>query len=277
MPDYSSSFDQEVSQGKRFKFGDNWQRFLKVLDDECIAEAEDSLKDMLGLADLHGMTFLDIGSGSGLSSLVARRLGAVVYSFDYDPQSVACTRTLKNRYFPDDPIWKVEQGSALDENFLASLGTFDIVYSWGVLHHTGSMWRAVSNAAKAVKPGGVFHIALYRTRRFSKFWALEKRLFNKCPRILQRLMVYIFALYAIVRIRLSGRNPVRLIREYHVKNRGMSWIRDIEDWLGGFPYEHATPDEVTRFMADRGFELQRQSGMDYVFLHVQTPNASDTV
>ncbi len=85
---------QEVAGKQRFEFGANWNRFLAVLNDERIAQAEESLKRMLEVDNLQGKSFLDIGSGSGLFSLAARRLGARVYSFDYDPKSVACTREL---------------------------------------------------------------------------------------------------------------------------------------------------------------------------------------
>src|ERR1044072_5239228 len=100
---------------------------------------------MLEVDNLLGKKFLDVGSGSGLFSLAARRLGAQVHSFDYDPQSVACTGELRRRYFPDDLHWVVQQGSVLDQGYLASLGSFDVVYAWGVLHHTGAMWRALDN------------------------------------------------------------------------------------------------------------------------------------
>lgn len=111
----------------RFAFGANWSRFLSLLNEQRIAEAEQSLRELLGVADLRGKRFLDIGSGSGLFSLAARRLGAEVHSFDYDPQSVACTQELRRRYYPDDPTWRVEQGSVLDSDYLAQLGQFDVV------------------------------------------------------------------------------------------------------------------------------------------------------
>src|SRR5438874_10370928 len=136
----------EVASGERFEFGRNWSAFLVVLDEERIAKAEDSLREMLEMDSLEGKTFLDIGSGSGLFSLAARRLGAKVHSFDFDSNSFACTQELRNRYFAGDPDWSVEQGSALDADYVASVGKFDIVYSWGVLHHTGRMWRALENA-----------------------------------------------------------------------------------------------------------------------------------
>lgn len=144
----------EISQGQRFAFGANWSRFLRALDEERIGRAEASVKEMLGLERLDGMRFLDAGSGSGLFSLAARRLGAQVHSFDYDPQSVACTAELKRRYFANDPAWVVERGSVLDRDYLSRLGRFDIVYSWGVLHHTGAMWQALENVAPLVAGGG---------------------------------------------------------------------------------------------------------------------------
>jgi 2-polyprenyl-3-methyl-5-hydroxy-6-metoxy-1,4-benzoquinol methylase len=148
------SSEDEVRQGDRFGFGKNWARFLSVVTEEHIAAAEGSLRRLLQVEDLTGRRFLDIGSGSGLFSLAARRLGATVHSFDFDPQSVACARELKRRFFNGDTSWTIEQGSVLDAEYLRSLGQFDVVYSWGVLHHTGAMWTALEHAILPVAPGG---------------------------------------------------------------------------------------------------------------------------
>src|SRR5262245_17503441 len=182
----SRAHTEEVSRGERFEFGKNWSRFLTTLDDQRIAEAERAITGMLELSDLTGKRFLDIGSGSGLSSLAARRLGASVHSFDYDPHSVACTTELRRRYFPQDDSWKVEEGSALDADYVRSLGEFDIVYSWGVLHHTGEMWKALENAQIPVAAGGKLLLAIYNdTGSQSARWRWIKKTYNRLPRLLK--------------------------------------------------------------------------------------------
>lgn len=254
-----STFEQEVKEGERFQFGKNWQRFLSVLNEERIAEAEKSLKQMLGVEDLQGKSFLDVGSGSGLFSLAARRLGAKVHSFDYDPNSVACTQELRRRYFPDDSNWTIEQGSVLDIDYLKSLGQFDIVYSWGVLHHTGAMWQALEGASLLVgKPGRLF-IAIYNDQGGqSKRWCKVKQLY--CSGILGKALVSgffipYFILSGLAVDLLKARNPVTRYTEYK-KTRGMSVIHDWFDWLGGYPFEVAKPEEIFLFYRDKGFILE---------------------
>jgi 2-polyprenyl-3-methyl-5-hydroxy-6-metoxy-1,4-benzoquinol methylase len=251
----------EVAAGARFEFGKNWARFLKSLSEDQVAEAQRSLERMLETATLAGRSFLDIGSGSGLFSLAARRMGARVHSFDYDPQSVNCTRELKRKYFPDGPDWEIEEGSALDEKYLRDLGVFDVVYSWGVLHHTGRMWEALENAGKLVAPGGTLFIAIYNDQGTASIrWGKVKRLYNRLPRGLRFLVVwpsfavqnYAHIIKDFVRLR-----PFRTIRDYGKNRRGMSMWRDVVDWVGGYPFEFAKPEEVFDFYRARGFTMMR--------------------
>jgi 2-polyprenyl-3-methyl-5-hydroxy-6-metoxy-1,4-benzoquinol methylase len=242
----------------RFQFGQNWQRFLSILNDERIQGAERSLKSMLDTETLTGQTFLDIGCGSGLFSLAAMRLGARrVHSFDYDPYSVACTFELKRKYFSDSSQWTIERGSALDLEYLNSLGQWDIVYSWGVLHHTGNMWQALENVSMMVRSEGKLFISIYNDQgALSKFWRRVKRLYNRsgvARATILILFIPVLSLSAFVIDLLHGRNPRRRYREL---DRGMSMIYDWVDWLGGYPFEVAKPDRVVDFCRKHGFELR---------------------
>ena len=251
----------EVATGERFEFGKNWAWFLETLNDGKINEAVRSLCTMLEVESLAGKTFLDIGSGSGLFSLAARRLGARVHSFDYDPNSVGCTQELRRRYFPDDEQWVVASGSALDADYIASLGKFDIVYSWGVLHHTGDMWSALANAAVPVSSGGTLFIAIYNDQGGASIrWAKTKRLYNRLPRNLRFLVVWpsfwVLNWRPIMKDCLHLR-PFHSIPDYENNPRGMSFWQDLVDWVGGYPFEVATPEEIFDFYRQRGFELTR--------------------
>ena len=247
----------KIAEG-RFAFGANWSRYLEVLNDARIQNAESSLKKMLKVSTLRGRTFLDIGSGSGLFSLAARRLGARVHSFDYDPQSVACAAELKRRYLSNDSEWTIEQGSVLDKAYIESLGHFDLVYSWGVLHHTGAMWQAMENTCSAVVPGGQLYIAIYNDQgRPSVYWGKVKTLYNHLPKRLKFLILglALIRLWGPTTIRdwLCGR-PFHTWRNYLLE-RGMSPWRDTVDWVGGYPFEVAKPEQVFEFYRDRGFKL----------------------
>jgi len=253
----------EVESGERFEFGKNWSAFLSLLDEERIVTAEESLKAMLACDDLSGKSFLDIGSGSGLFSLAARRLGAKVHSFDFDTNSFSCTQEIRNRYFPNDPNWRVDQGSALDAAYVRSLGKFDIVYSWGVLHHTGEMWKALENAVIPVSDGGKLFIAIYNdTGSQARRWHWIKKTYCRLPRLLKAP----FAIAAILPeeakslasslLRFKPMSYVRSWTQYK-NGRGMNRWYDIIDWVGGFPYEVATVDEIFEFYKARGFLLAK--------------------
>jgi 2-polyprenyl-3-methyl-5-hydroxy-6-metoxy-1,4-benzoquinol methylase len=260
-----STHQSEVVSGERFKFGENWARFLEYLNEDRIEKSMSALRSWLGRDSLEGLSFIDIGSGSGLSSLAAYRLGAVVYSFDYDPTSVECTRYLRSTFANNSERWNVGSGSVLDEKFLESLGQFDIVYSWGVLHHTGEMWQALGNVAPLVKKDGTLFVAIYNDQGpWSRRWKIIKRFYNKLPKPLAVVFASIvmgsrelkFATGATIRLK-----PIDYVRTWtnygSASSRGMSKFHDLIDWIGGYPFEVAKPEEIFDFYFRKGFSMKK--------------------
>lgn len=236
----------------RFAFGKNWTAFLSVINEDRIASATEKLSSAVG--DLRGKTFLDIGSGSGIHSLAAVRLGAAcVRSFDYDQDSVSCTAEMKRR-FAQDACWKIEQGSALDESYIRSLGQFDVVYSWGVLHHTGDMWKALDLATVPAK--NVLMIAIYNDEgRKSRIWRAVKSRYVRSGLAGRKFIEYGTLFWA------WGKgfviHPKRSLAAWqnYIQSRGMSPWYDVVDWAGGYPFEVARPDQIFNFFHERGFSL----------------------
>jgi SAM-dependent methyltransferase len=279
---------RNLIQDRRFEFGENWKRFLSLLDQENILEAEKSLKQMLEIDDLKEKSFLDIGSGSGLFSLAARRLGAKVHSFDYDALSVACTMELKRRFFPNDIEWTIEQGDVLNVDYVKSLGAFDVVYSWGVLHHTGAMWKALGNVAPLVSEGGSLFISIYNDQgNASRRWARLKGFYSNSGKPTKRIIVLgVWAYWEIRSIltRMMQFKNSLPFRDWDRKKRerGMSVWHDLVDWVGGYPFEVAKPEEIFDFYRKIGLVLMKlktcAGGIgcnEYVFVKRRIKNQLD--
>ncbi len=244
----------------RFAFGQNWQSYLKNAGDLHVERAKRALLEFHERHDLKGWAVLDVGCGSGIHSYAAVALGASqVFSFDYDADSVEACRRLKARKAPEAGHWHIQQGDILAEGFTQQLSRYDLVYAWGVLHHTGHLWKAVENAARLVKDGGFLHLAIYNRHWTSPFWKAIKKFYCGSPRWIQNLMLAAYAGKDILRLLLKERqNPWRVIRDYP-QSRGMLWWNDLRDWLGGYPYEYASVAETTGFLGKLGLRLIRCS------------------
>jgi 2-polyprenyl-6-hydroxyphenyl methylase/3-demethylubiquinone-9 3-methyltransferase len=233
----------------RFKFGKNWQAFAETaLSNERVEKAREDFRILFRNVDVASKTFFDIGFGQGLSLCIAAQLSAEGSGIDVDSDNLAALQETANRLSVELP--KVWIGSILDDemvNDLASRGGYDIVHSWGVLHHTGNMDKALRNAAQLVKPGGFFVIAIYRKHWSSPAWKVVKWLYNASPEFVQRLLVAInYWIIYVAKFLVTGKSPKG-------KSRGMDFYYDVVDWVGGYPYEYADANSIVSTISGLGF------------------------
>lgn len=242
-------------QKKQFDFGENWDEFSrKALNPERVRQARDDFSKLLEGTELQGRSFVDIGFGQGLSLLAATASGAFTVGCDINPK---CKEVLdaNRRCFPEAEAAciPVITGSILDDAVLNNIratvpgGQFDIVHSWGVLHHTGNMKKAIVNAASLVKPGGRFVLAIYNRHWTSPVWFIIKWFYNMMPKFVRKIMILIFY-------------PVIWLAKYAVTKddpkkqaRGMDFYYNVIDWVGGYPYEYASLDKIEKMLAGLGF------------------------
>lgn len=235
-----------------YDFGKNWDRYSRdVLDEARVDAAVDSMAALIGAERLRDARFCDVGCGSGLFTVAAGRLGVVRgLGFDVNPTAVAVAQRNRHRFAAPEAAARLDfcEGSALDENFVSGLGRFDVVYAWGSLHHTGAMDRAVANVARLVDSDGLFVLALYNRHWSSPLWTAIKIVYNLSPEWGRRVLdVMLGAVIYLATLAVTGTSPLK-------KERGMEFWVDVADWLGGYPYEYASADEVTARLTELGFE-----------------------
>jgi len=250
---------------KTFSFGKNWIDYVKnALTQEKIESAKISLLNYIPEEEYKDKVFIDIGCGSGIFSLNALRLGCKkVISFDIDEYSIKATRIVKEKFsylLPENYKWEIFKGNILDEKLVNKLKEKgDIVYAWGVLHHTGNMWQAIKNASLMVKKNGYFIIAIYNKAPYSYLWLKIKKFYNNASPVLKSLMIFFFQKWIL--LEKTMQYYYRKIRRKKFKDtfnktyRGMNFLNDLIDWIGGYPYEYASFGEAKNFLEKLGFEL----------------------
>jgi SAM-dependent methyltransferase len=237
-----------TDRSTHFEFGANWRDYAKTVDQARIDSAVEGIRKLFP-EGLRGKTFLDIGCGSGLHALAALSLGAAsILAIDLDENSVATTRQMLSTYAPKAD-WRAEVISIFDAP-PETIGTFDVVYSWGVLHHTGDMWTAIEKAARFVEPAGQFALAIYAKTAFDLPWKIEKGIYKSSPAAIQWVLRQSFVAALIAAKIARGKNPMTLFRS---QERGMNLSNDVHDWLGGYPYETATVEELIARISAFGF------------------------
>jgi len=244
----------------RFNFGENWKEFSEnALDESKLRKSMNSLNALIGKDRIKGSCFLDIGCGSGLFSIAASLMGAKkVVAFDVSKESIGASLINKKKFAPNNKI-SFSINSVFDAK-ISKLGKFDIVYSWGVLHHTGKMLKSIDISTSLVKKNGLFVIAIYEKHWSSLLWKLIKKTYNISPKYIKKIMIMLFYwVIAFAKLVVTKKNP------FADKKRGMDFYYDVVDWMGGYPYEYASRQEIESYVEKKGFKLVR-----FVKSHVPT-------
>jgi 2-polyprenyl-6-hydroxyphenyl methylase/3-demethylubiquinone-9 3-methyltransferase len=122
------------------------------------------------------------------------------------------------------------------------------------------MWEALGNVAPLVKHEGQLFIAIYNDQgRASMMWLAVKKVYNILPSWLRVLVLIpsFMRLWLPTIIRdLAGGRPFRTWKTY-LKERGMSPWRDVVDWVGGYPFEVAKPEDIFDIYCAKGFSLEK--------------------
>ncbi len=240
----------EDKKNVSFNFGENWQDFsANALDEQKFIEARNSLISLIGQDKIKDARLLDIGCGSGIFAIASAMLGTKeTTGLDVSLESVTASLSNRERFKAEGYNLNFFHKSVFDEDIL-TLGKFDVVYSWGVLHHTGDMWRAIDISTQLVAEKGLYVIAIYKKHWSSKMWGIIKRLYNISPRIIQKSMVWVFYLIiALAKFLVTFKNPFS-------SRRGMNFYYNVIDWIGGYPYEYASKEEIQRVVEQNGFKL----------------------
>ena len=239
-------------ESRHFAFGDNWADYAENVSLREIENARLGLEKLLSASEIAGKTVIDIGCGSGIHSLAFLNANcSYLEGFDFDPKSVETTKKLLSRFFVSEiRKFSIYEGDILNSDFNRK---FDIVYSWGVLHHTGNLRRAIQRAGSLVQDDGFFVFAFYRKTPFCWFWKIEKWIYSKLPSTFQTPLRFMYIqMFKFIHV-LRGRGSFSEFERNYKSGRGMDFLIDVHDWLGGHPYESISPFEVRKILKEEGF------------------------
>lgn len=229
-----------------FSFGQNWLEYNQNwLTEEKLNQAKEHFDKLCGGIDFTNKKFLDVGFGQGLTLFLASQKQAQCQGIDIDPKNITAFEVAKKKLGSVEknlaPI-QVQVASILDAQFVTqNHEAFDIVYAWGSLHHTGQMYPALKNCLSLLKPGGYFVCAIYNRHWSSGTWHWIKKNYNRSPHWLKKLAIgLLIPPIFLAKWLVTFKNPLKM-------KRGMSFYYDVIDWVGGYPYEYASAEEMFAF------------------------------
>ena len=122
---------------------------------------------------------LEVGCGSGIAAQMLAEAGATLTAVDLTPWAVETTRARLDAFWLDAEVFEAD-GEALPFDD----ASFDLVFSWGVIHHSSDMDRALRELVRVCRPGGTLVLMVYHRRSlfyatykaFQRFLPLARRL-----------------------------------------------------------------------------------------------------
>jgi 2-polyprenyl-6-hydroxyphenyl methylase/3-demethylubiquinone-9 3-methyltransferase len=206
-----------------------------------------------------GKNVLDGGSGSGMVSVGFALLGANVTGVDITPQCVENGKRnaerfgVQCRFFCKD-LTDLDLGNE----------RFDIVYSWGVIHHSEDARKSFSNLAKHLKPGGEMVLAVYLKTYLSGFWNFSRVFYQKAPKWFQSIFRESGSCF------LNGVDFIKklIFGKSRYMLRGTNNKELINDWFGVPHRTFHSYDEV--------FQWFRENGLNYKLVNPATGRFKST-
>jgi len=139
---------EELERGSR--------AFFRGIEDHRYDVYAPWLKEAVGFQSFAGRRVLEIGPGLGTDHAQFARAGARLYAIDLTATHLALTR---QRFALETLETRLARADAELLPFVDA--SFDVVYSFGVLHHTPDTQKAVEEARRVLRPGGLAIISLY--------------------------------------------------------------------------------------------------------------------
>lgn len=132
-------------------------RFCEIERQRC--EREPFIARFAKFDATHGKELLEVGVGAGTDHLKFARAGANCTGVDFTKAAIDLTR---HRLKAEGLASRLSRGDA--ESLPFADDRFDIVYSWGVIHHTPDTARAAREILRVLRPGGHFCVMIYNAR-----------------------------------------------------------------------------------------------------------------
>ncbi len=148
-------WDEEPCESSSSRSPEGSRQFFEEIERERYLHAP-SIHSFAQFAKWDGKRVLEIGTGLGTDFLQFARAGADVYGIDLSTHSVNLAKERMHLYgMPANIV----AGDA--ENLPFPSNSFDLVYSWGVIHHSPDPPKVVEEIHRVLKPGGILKAMLY--------------------------------------------------------------------------------------------------------------------